>query len=164
MKNERFSLADRLLHWTTAIAVSLMGASGWFIWRGDDEWEVLGVNAIAWAHVWVGGMLLFGGAALYLALRRRSAPTHGWNPGQRIALRYTQVVLAFLAASGILLQLRHVLPMDAFLKSVLRNGHGLGALAIAAFVGVHMAMLFLVPKNRGRLGAMLKGTSPVTGA
>ncbi len=157
MKAERFSLADRLLHWTTAIAVSLLGASGWFIWRGDDEWEVLGVNAIAWAHVWIGGLLLFGGCAFYLALWKRSAPAHGWNPGQRLALRYTQVVLAFLAVSGVLLELRYALPMGKFLKSLLRNGHGYGALALAAFVAVHLAMLFLVPKNRGRLGAMLKG-------
>lgn len=157
MKSERFSLADRLVHWTTAIAVTLLGATGWFIWRGEDEWEVLGVNAIAWAHVWVGGLLLLGGVACYLALRRRSAPAHGWNMGQRLALRYTQVVLAFLAVSGILLQFRHALGMDKALKGLLRDGHAYGAVAIAAFVAVHLVMLFLVPKNRGRLSAMVTG-------
>lgn len=160
METERFSLADRLLHWTTAIAVGVLGVSGWFIWRGDDEWEVLGVNAIAWAHVWIGGLLLFGGAACYLALRKRTAPAHAWNPGQRLALGYTQAVLAFLAVSGILLQFRHALAMDKFLKGFLRDGHGYGAVALAAFVAVHLAMLFLVPKNRGRVVAMMKGHAP----
>lgn len=157
MKTERFSLADRLVHWTTAIAVGLFGATGWLIWGGNDEWEVLGINAIAWTHVWIGGLLLFGGCALYLALRKRAAPVHAWNLGQRVALRYTQLVLAFLAVSGILLQLRYALPMSKAIKSLLRDGHAYGALALAAFVAVHMTMLFLVPKNRGRLHAMLKG-------
>lgn len=156
---KRFSTAERVLHWMTVAGVTILAGTGWFIWRKEDDWEINGINVLSQSHVWVGAVLLLAGVALYLLLRRTRPAFSAlrFNPGQRVSLRLTQVLLSLLTITGSVLYLREWIELSRPVKTVLRQVHFYGAAALVAFVALHLVMVFLVPKNRGLLRGMVTG-------
>jgi MprA protease rhombosortase-interaction domain-containing protein len=157
---QRFTLAERLLHWNTAFSVLFLLATGAAIWQKADEWEVLGINVISQGHVWVGGLFLVAGVLAFALRRRRQAiPQAGlrFSLGQRLGLQVTRLSLLVMTVSGTVLYLRAWLPMSKPLLGLVRDVHFWSAVPVLAFVLVHLAMVLLVPKNRGLLRGMLTG-------
>lgn len=156
---ERFSKAERLLHWTTVVAVTLLGLTGWFIWRHEDDWEILGINVLSQSHVVLGAGLLVAGLVLYLVMRgpRRSFAELRFNLGQQLSLRLTQALITMLTVSGTVLYLRSFLGLSKAVKGLVREVHFYSAAALLAFVGLHLVMVLVVPKNRGLVRGMWTG-------
>lgn len=155
----RFSKAERLLHWMTAVSVTILALTGWFIWRKEDDWEIAGINVVSQSHVWVGALMLLAGLGVYLVLRRPRPPYAAlrFNPGQRLSLRLTQALLAVLVLSGSALYLREWIEMSKPVRTLLRQVHFASAATLVAFIALHLAMVLVVPKNRGLLRGMLTG-------
>lgn len=156
---KRFSGAERLLHWTTVVSVTILAGTGWFIWRKEDDWEINGINVISQSHVWLGALLLLVGFALYLLLRRPRPDFAAlrFNPGQRVSLRLTQVLLGVLTITGSVLFLREWIEMSKPVRVFVRQTHFYSAAALMAFVGLHLVMVLVVPKNRGLVRGMVTG-------
>lgn len=155
----RFSKAERRLHWTTVLSVAILAVTGWFIWRKEDDWEINGINVLSQSHVWVGALLLLVGAGLYLLSRRPKLPSAAlrFNPGQRMSLRLTQALLGVMTVSGVALYLRSWIEMSKPVRTVLRQVHFFSGATLLALVALHVAMVLVVPKNRGLLRGMLTG-------
>lgn len=159
---ERFTKAERLLHWSSASAVFLLLGTGALIWQHLDEWEIAEINVISQFHVWGAGLLLMATLVGFALWRRRRVPSAAkrFNPGQRAGLRVVQGLVGFLIASGVVLYAREFVTMAKPFKALVRELHLIGAGAIAAFVLAHLVMVFLVPKNRGLLQGMVTGRVP----
>jgi Ni,Fe-hydrogenase I cytochrome b subunit len=157
---ERFTRAERAFHGATALAVFILMGTGWFIWRKQDDWEILGVNVLSQGHVWLGGVLLVIAAVAFLLLGRRRRVAFAerrFKPGQRAALRVITVVLGYMVASGVLLYLREFVEMSKATRALIRQAHLLGGWVVVAFLAAHLAMVLLVPKNRGLIAGILTG-------
>ncbi|HEY9897585.1 MAG TPA: cytochrome b/b6 domain-containing protein [Pantanalinema sp.] len=157
---ERFCKSERFLHWMIAAAVAVFATTGWFIWRHEDDWEINGINVISQSHVILGGLLLVLGVVGYLLLRRRSIPfaKARFSLGQRVGLGVTQLAMSVLVLSGATFYFRQALELSKPARKMVMQVHLYGAVALLLFVVVHLAMVLLMPKNRGILAGMLTGT------
>jgi formate dehydrogenase subunit gamma len=156
---ERFTPAERSLHWTTALATMLLLGTGALIWRDLDKWKVAGFKVVEMAHIWVGGLLLVAGILTYLMRQRRRIPhaDKRFNLGQRLSLAASRLVFLVIMATGGTLVFRNVLDMAKPFRKMVKQIHFWSASAIAAFILAHLVMVLLVPKNRGLLRGMLTG-------
>lgn len=157
---ERFTQAERTLHTTNALAVFFLLLTGGLIWRDLDHWKPGGINLIVQGHVWLGGIiLLLGGAVAFLLLRRRSIPyaDKRFNPAQRNSLRFSRVLLGLLCLSGAFIYVSKQMGWSKDVRHMLKEAHLYGAWVLLAFVVAHVAMVVLVPKNRGILKGMVQG-------
>jgi cytochrome b subunit of formate dehydrogenase len=156
---QRFALAERLLHWNTAFSVLFLLATGALIWQKLDEWEIGGINVISQSHVWLGGLLLVGGAIAFALLRRQRIPhaERRFSVRQQLGLKAVRISLLLMTLSGSALYLRSFLAMSKPLKGLIKDVHFWIAVPVLAFVLVHLVMVLLVPKNRGLLRGMLTG-------
>jgi cytochrome b subunit of formate dehydrogenase len=159
---ERFTLAERRLHWLNALAILLLAGTGAVIWRDWDKWRIAHVNVISQGHVWLGGGLLVATLLGFAFFRRRRVLQckQRFNPGQRLNLLAFQVLIPFMIASGVVINWSRALGLDKHARGLVKEAHLLSAGAIALLVLAHLAMVFLVPKNRGILAAMLTGRIP----
>lgn len=156
---ERFTKSERFLHWMIAAAVLVFAGTGWFIWRHEDDWEINGINVIVQSHVLIGGALLALGVIGFLLVRRRRIPgaESRFGLGQRLGLHFTQLTLSVLVLSGGAFYFRQALELAKPVRKQIMQVHLMGAICLLLFVGVHLAMVLLLPKTRGILAGMLTG-------
>lgn len=162
-KLERFTPAERWLHWTIACAMLFNLSTGFLIWRQlDDAWKPFGINIVSNGHVWLGGgtivlaVLVF---ALFALRGRRRVAGSGqrFNLGQAINLRLVQGLVVWMAGTGLLVRFGGGFGLARQLRHQILQVHLVGAaLFLAAIVG-HLVMVFVVPKNRGIHAGMLTG-------
>lgn len=156
---QRFTPVERLFHWSNAAAVFGLIATGVPIWLHLDKWRPGGINVLMMVHVWVFGALLVAGVAAYLIRRREkvAASSLRFNSGQKFNLGAFQALLTYMVATG---GTRYVGKLLGWSKDTLHaidEWHFYGALLIAVFLAGHLAMVFLVPRHRGILAAMITG-------
>jgi cytochrome b subunit of formate dehydrogenase len=156
---ERFTLAERLLHWSNAAAILFLGLTGVLIWQDLDDWRPAGINLISEGHFWLGGGTVVAGALLFLALRRArvTAAAQRFNPQQTLNLRAVQLVLAEMVATGTLLHFGKVWHLTKPLRATIKQIHLMSAAFVGILVAGHLVMVLLVPKNRGLLLGMWQG-------
>lgn len=156
---ERFTGAERLLHWSTALAVLFLLITGALIWQHADDWEIAGINVISQSHVWLGGLLLIGGTTAYALLRHRRIPfaRQRFALKQKLGLRMMQGLLVVMTSSGTVLYLREFITMSKPFRSLVRQVHFWSMVPILAFVTAHLLAILLVPRNRGLLRGMITG-------
>ena len=156
---ERFTLAERRWHWLNALAVLFLGTTGVLIWRHLDELKFHHLNVISEGHVFLGGGVLVLSALAFAFFRRRRVERAAkrFNPGQRFNLLAFQVLLGFMVASGLVVRFGKPFGLTKALHHQLLNLHLYSAAAIGVLVLGHLGMVFVVPKNRGILAAMLTG-------
>ncbi len=156
---ERFNAGERRLHWGTALTVLFLGTTGLAIWAGYDKWELAGVEALPWAHFWLGGGSLLGGVVGYLAWRSPPivAAAKRLNFGQRVNLLVMQVLLGGMFASGLVIHFGRSWGMTKPVRSLIKQGHLTAAMGVGLVILAHLVMVFVVAKNRGIVRAMLTG-------
>lgn len=157
---ERFTQAERTLHTTNALAVFFLLLTGGLIWRDLDHWRPGGLNLIVLGHVWLGGIiLLLGGAVAFLLFRRRTIPyaEKRFNPAQRNSLKFSRVMLGLLSLTGTFIYVSKLMGGSKDFRHLIKDAHLYGAWVLLAFVVAHVAMVVLVPKNRGILKGMVWG-------
>ena len=159
---QRFTKAERLFHWSTVAAVLGLFATGLPIWQHLDKWKPGGINVLVSVHVWLFGALLVLGALTFLITRRErvAASAVRFNPGQRFNLLAFEGLIAYLLATG---SVRYVGKLIGFPRATLTTidqWHFAGAVILLVLLLGHLAMVLLVPKNRGILAAMTTGHVP----
>ena len=158
---ERFTKAERALHSTNAAAVFFLLITGGIMFKDLDHWKIAGINVISQAHFWLGGiLLLLGGAIAFLVFRRRTIPfAHKrFNPGQRVSLNFVRFMLGFMTLSGLVIYVGKLMGMSKHTLHFIKHVHLYGAWLMVAFILAHVAMVLLVPKNRGIIESMKKGS------
>jgi cytochrome b subunit of formate dehydrogenase len=156
---KRFTKAERLFHWSNAAAVLGLFATGLPIWLDLDKWRPGGWNVLMLTHVWLFGALMIAGALAFVIARREriEAAAKRFNPGQKVNMLAFQVLLAYMAASGIVRYVGKSLGMTKQTLHMINDWHFRGAVMVGLFLVGHLAMVFLVPKNRGIVNAMTTG-------
>lgn len=156
---ERFTQAERMLHWSNALSVFFLVITGIIIWQGEDEWELFGIDVISQSHSLLGGSLFIFGALAFLIFRRRHVAfaAKRFKPGQKRGLRFVQVLSVLMGLTGVILFLRQFIPMDKGFRAVVRNMHSNGMWVMAAVVAAHIGLVLLVPSNRKLLRGMVTG-------
>lgn len=156
---KRFTLAERRLHWTTALSVGFLVLTGALIWRHLDEWEVAGINVISRGHVWLGGLMLVAGMVGFVLWRRRRIPhaDKRFSSGQRLGLRLVQGLLLVMIVSGTVLYLREFVTMSKGFRTLVRQIHFWSAVPVVAFIAVHLERVLIHARHRGLLQGMLSG-------
>lgn len=156
---KRFTKAERLFHWSNAAAVLGLFATGLPIWQDLDKWRPGGLNVLVLAHVWIFGALLIAGALAFVIARREriEAAAKRFNPGQKVNMLAFQVLLAYMAVSGIVRYVGKSLGMTKPTLHMINEWHFRGAVVVGLLLLGHLAMVFLVPKNRGIVNAMTTG-------
>lgn len=156
---ERFTMAERMLHWSNAFGVLFLGTTGAIIWQDLDDWRIAGINVLSEGHFWLGGGTVLVGAIAFLLLRRRRL-AHAearFNPLQRLNLRVIQAALVWMLATGTLLHFGKAWALSKPFRQSLKQVHLVSAAAVSALVLVHLIQVLIVPKNRGLLMGMVTG-------
>lgn len=156
---ERFTLAERVLHWGTALAMLILGSTGIAIWQEADKWRPRGFNVISQGHFWLGGGLLVVGALAFRVFRRGHVVSPGdrFNPLQLANLRIFQLTLLWMSCSGIVLRFAKDWGLAKPLRHTIAEVHLVSAAAVGVLVAFHLVQVLAVPKNRGILAGMLTG-------
>jgi cytochrome b subunit of formate dehydrogenase len=153
---ERFTRAERCLHWSLAAAIAFLMFTGFYIWNHWHRGLAIFGFRYTQAHFWVGAAVFTLAPLLFLALRRRHVAGHAtrFNQGQRLNLLAMQVALPFMLATGTALHFGKAVGIPREVGQVLQLLHlgaaGLTTLAVAA----HLVM---VARHRHLLRGMLTG-------
>jgi len=159
MSIERFTRSERRYHWANALAILFLGLTGSLIWQDLDHWRPGGVNVLVQSHVWLGGGLLVLSALVFRFFRRGSVPNAArrFNLGQRVNLRAFQALLTWMVLTGFVLNYAKAWGLSRPVRHQIAEVHLFSAATVGLLVLGHLAMVFLVPKNRGIVQAMLTG-------
>jgi cytochrome b subunit of formate dehydrogenase len=156
---ERFTRAERSLHWAMALTVFFLLGTGFVIWNDWDRHIRLFGFRYGQAHFWVGAVVFIAAPLLFLALRRRRVVGHStrFNAGQQLNLRAMQASLPFMLVTGTILHFGKAMHLSRELAGAIKLVHlgsaGLIALAVAGHVG-------MVIKHRRLITGMLTGRVP----
>lgn len=157
----RFTRGERLFHWGNALAVLFLLTTGASLWLHLDHYNHHShkPHYLLLFHVWLGGGGLIAATLLFVALAWRRTPHHArFNSGQRVNLRLFQGFLGWMALSGLLIFNQRLLGIPHPTAEIFSKLHLIAAGVIGVLVLGHLAMVFVVPKNRGILSGMLSGS------
>ena len=153
---ERFTRAERALHWSLALTTFFLMGTGFWIWMGWARGHQLLGFKYGLIHFWVGGTVFLAAPLLFLALRRRRVAGHAtrFNPGQKLNLLAMQVTLPFMLATGTALHFGKLVGIPREVRQLLKLVH-LGAAGLITLAV--LAHVFLVLKHRGLIRGMVTG-------
>ncbi|MDB5102028.1 MAG: Prokaryotic cytochrome b561 [Cyanobacteria bacterium RYN_339] len=154
---ERFTRAERALHWSTALTVFFLMGSGFWMWMGWAKGHTLVGFRYAQVHFWVGAVVFVGAALLFLAFGRRRVAGHEtrFNTGQKVNLLAMQAALPFMLVSGTVLHFAKGWGLSRDLSNVVKLLHlGSAGLIALAVVG----HIVLVVTHRRLIRGMVVGS------
>ncbi|HEY9721118.1 MAG TPA: cytochrome b/b6 domain-containing protein [Oscillatoriaceae cyanobacterium] len=162
----RFTRGERAYHWGNALAVLFLLGTGTSLWLHLDHYHPRGPHAthgphyLLLFHVWLGGGGLIAATLLFAALawRRTQHPAVRFNQGQRVNLRLFQAFIGWMIFSGLLIFNSRTLGIPHATSEIFSKLHLIAAGLIGVLVLGHLAMVLLVPKNRGILSGMVSGS------
>jgi cytochrome b subunit of formate dehydrogenase len=156
---ERFTRGERTYHWLNALAVFILGTTGFALWWHFDKFKWHGLEVVQNVHYWLGAGLLSAASLGFMRLRRRhiARAEARFSVGQRFNLRAFQAMLSYMVLSGLVVEFKRVLGLARPVSRLILQTHLYSAMGIAVLIAAHVFMVLVVKKNRGIVKGMWHG-------
>jgi cytochrome b subunit of formate dehydrogenase len=156
---ERFTVAERSLHWATVASVAVLLVTGTLVWLDLDHFRPSGINVVVQTHALLGGGGLLVAALAFCLFRRRHVvgEKKRLNTGQNANLRVMQLLLLTQAVLGTTLYFGRALHLTKPRVELIGQIHFIVACVVVLAIAAHMVMVFVVRKNQGIFEGMWTG-------